>query len=276
MNGKGTPSQKSWEGRSWVRALPKFRFINGKGTPSRKSREGRSWVRAFPKFGFINGKGTPSQKSWEGQSWVGALPKFRFINGKGTPSRKSWEGRSWVRALPKSEFMNDNLNLETVVRLGWVQALPKSEFMNGNLKPETLIDSFELLYYYDEYLGHSMCGCFTPAAQRGRMPLAALLLVGPSSLYYWYLVTEGQIFILFIFTFFAMLALVLQQRRKGLALDSNGLFLLHSFLLALLLILAWVGCLWNDATLRRKYPGVIYVPEPWAFYSLHLRAAASA
>uniref|UniRef100_A0A4W2H8R5 CLN6 transmembrane ER protein n=1 Tax=Bos indicus x Bos taurus TaxID=30522 RepID=A0A4W2H8R5_BOBOX len=27
-----------------------------------------------------------------------------------------------------------------------------------NLKPETLIDSFELLYYYDEYLGHSMCG----------------------------------------------------------------------------------------------------------------------
>ncbi|XP_066064857.1 ceroid-lipofuscinosis neuronal protein 6 isoform X2 [Chamaea fasciata] len=145
-----------------------------------------------------------------------------------------------------------------------------------NLKPETLIDSFELLYYYDEYLGHSMCGCFTPAAQRGRMPLAALLLVGPSSLYYWYLVTEGQIFILFIFTFFAMLALVLQQRRKGLALDSNGLFLLHSFLLALLLILAWVGCLWNDATLRRKYPGVIYVPEPWAFYSLHLRAAASA
>ncbi|NWZ86594.1 CLN6 protein, partial [Poecile atricapillus] len=28
-------------------------------------------------------------------------------------------------------------------------------------------------------------GCFTPAARRGRMPLAALLLVGPSSLYYW-------------------------------------------------------------------------------------------
>ncbi|XP_071070356.1 ceroid-lipofuscinosis neuronal protein 6 isoform X3 [Dasypus novemcinctus] len=26
-----------------------------------------------------------------------------------------------------------------------------------NLQPETLIDSFELLYYYDEYLGHSMC-----------------------------------------------------------------------------------------------------------------------
>ncbi|NXX27769.1 CLN6 protein, partial [Nicator chloris] len=151
------------------------------------------------------------------------------------------------------------------------------------LRPQTLIDSFELLYYYDEYLGHCMwyipfflilfvyfSGCFAPAARRRGMPPAALLLLGPSSLYYWYLVTEGQIFILFIFTFFAMLALVLRQRRRGLALDSNGLFLFCSFLLTLLLIAAWVGWLWNDRTLRKKYPGVIYVPEPWAFYSLHM------
>ncbi|XP_067411609.1 ceroid-lipofuscinosis neuronal protein 6 isoform X2 [Emydura macquarii macquarii] len=66
-----------------------------------------------------------------------------------------------------------------------------------NLKPETLIDSFELLYYYDEYLGHSMwyipfflilfiyfTGCFTPIKEESRMPLAAWLLLGPSSLYY--------------------------------------------------------------------------------------------
>uniref|UniRef100_A0A8C5JI02 CLN6 transmembrane ER protein n=2 Tax=Passeriformes TaxID=9126 RepID=A0A8C5JI02_JUNHY len=152
-----------------------------------------------------------------------------------------------------------------------------------NLKPETLIDSFELLYYYDEYLGHSMwyipfflilfiyfTGCFTPAAGQGRMPLAALLLVGPSSLYYWYLVTEGQIFILYIFTFFAMMALVMHQRRKGLVLDSNGLFLFLSFIITLLLIAAWVGWLWNDKILRKKYPGVIYIPEPWAFYTLHM------
>uniref|UniRef100_A0A8C0UAJ2 CLN6 transmembrane ER protein n=1 Tax=Cyanistes caeruleus TaxID=156563 RepID=A0A8C0UAJ2_CYACU len=152
-----------------------------------------------------------------------------------------------------------------------------------NLRPQTLIDSFELLYYYDEYLGHSMwyipfflilfiyfTGCFTPAARRGRMPLAALLLVGPSSLYYWYLVTEGQIFILYIFTFFAMMALVMHQRRKGLVLDSNGLFLFLSFIITLLLIAAWVGWLWNDKILRKKYPGVIYIPEPWAFYTLHM------
>ncbi|KAG6938702.1 ceroid-lipofuscinosis, neuronal 6, late infantile, variant, partial [Chelydra serpentina] len=158
-----------------------------------------------------------------------------------------------------------------------------------NLKPETLIDSFELLYYYDEYLGHSMwyipfflilfiyfTGCFTPIKEESRMPLAALLLMGPSSLYYWYLVTEGQIFILYIFTFFAMMALVMHQKRKGLVLDSNGLFLFYSFIITLVLIGAWVVWLWNDKILRKKYPGVIYIPEPWAFYTLHLSNLHSA
>lgn len=85
-----------------------------------------------------------------------------------------------------------------------------------------------------------------------------------------YLVTEGQIFILFIFTFFAMLALVLHQKRRRLFLDSNGLFLLYSFALTLSLVALWVAWLWNDPVLRKKYPGVIYVPEPWAFYTLHV------
>ncbi|GAB1294326.1 Ceroid-lipofuscinosis, neuronal 6 [Apodemus speciosus] len=223
------------------------------------------------------------------------------------------------------------------------------------LKPETLIDSFELLYYYDEYLGHCMwyipfflilfmyfSGCFTTAKAESRTPGPALLLVVPSGLYYcvyrdrvslcspgcpgthsvdqaglelrnppasaspsagikgvrhharliqscctmspqvsrWasgrprgrqvYLVTEGQIFILFIFTFFAMLALVLHQKRRRLFLDSNGLFLFYSFALALSLVALWVAWLWNDPVLRKKYPGVIYVPEPWAFYTLHV------
>lgn len=85
-----------------------------------------------------------------------------------------------------------------------------------------------------------------------------------------YLVTEGQIFILFIFTFFAMLALVFHQKRRRLFLDSNGLFLFYSFTLTLSLVALWVAWLWNDPVLRKKYPGVIYVPEPWAFYTLHV------
>ncbi|XP_030630422.1 ceroid-lipofuscinosis neuronal protein 6 homolog isoform X1 [Chanos chanos] len=153
-----------------------------------------------------------------------------------------------------------------------------------NLKPATLIDSFELLYFYDEHFGHFMwysplflilflyfTGCFTHIKEERRMPLSAWLLLGPSALYYWYLVTEGQIFILFIFTFFAMTATVMHQKRKGFVPDSNGLFLLGSFSVVLLLLTVWVACLWNDPVLRKKYPGVIYIPEPWAFYTLHVR-----
>ncbi|EAW77815.1 ceroid-lipofuscinosis, neuronal 6, late infantile, variant, isoform CRA_d, partial [Homo sapiens] len=89
-------------------------------------------------------------------------------------------------------------------------------------------------------------GCFTASKAESLIPGPALLLVAPSGLYYWYLVTEGQIFILFIFTFFAMLALVLHQKRKRLFLDSNGLFLFSSFALTLLLVALWVAWLWND------------------------------
>ncbi|KAG8574929.1 hypothetical protein GDO81_009390 [Engystomops pustulosus] len=67
-----------------------------------------------------------------------------------------------------------------------------------NLQPPTLVDSFELLYYYDEYLGHSMwyipfflilfiyfSGCFTTVKRESEMPLSAWSLLLPSSLYYW-------------------------------------------------------------------------------------------
>ncbi|XDV53538.1 hypothetical protein PO909_022014 [Leuciscus waleckii] len=139
-----------------------------------------------------------------------------------------------------------------------------------NLRPQTLIDSFELLQYYDESLGHCMwsvplflilflyfTGCFTIVKSEKKMPVSAWLLLGPSGLYYWYLVTEGQIFIPF--------------KRKGFLPDSNGLFLLYSFSISLVLVTVWVACLWKDVVLRKKYPGVMYIPEPWALYTLHLR-----
>ncbi|KAG9331204.1 hypothetical protein JZ751_019747 [Albula glossodonta] len=188
-----------------------------------------------------------------------------------------------------------------------------------NLQPASLIDSFELLYYYDENLGHTMCvsdvaqgtdvslcsleqvmafldemegrlvklteyipffsiillyfsGCFTQNMEESKMPCSAWLLLGPSAAYYWYLVTEGQIFILFIFTFIAMVAIMMHQKRKGLVADGNGLFLMYSFSVALVMVGVWVAWLWNDAVLRKKYPSLVYVPEPWAFYTLHLQA----
>uniref|UniRef100_A0A7N8WY89 CLN6 transmembrane ER protein b n=1 Tax=Mastacembelus armatus TaxID=205130 RepID=A0A7N8WY89_9TELE len=152
-----------------------------------------------------------------------------------------------------------------------------------NIKPSSLVDAFELLFYYDDTLGHLMwyvplflalflffSGCFCCRKQE-TMPAAAWMLLVPNIAYYWYLITEGQTFILFTFTFFAMMATVMHQRRRGMLLDANGLFLLYSFSAALSLVALWVVCLWSDAALRRKHPGLIYVPQPCAVYTLHLR-----
>ncbi|KAM4743770.1 ceroid-lipofuscinosis neuronal protein 6a [Anableps anableps] len=153
-----------------------------------------------------------------------------------------------------------------------------------DLKPASLIDSFELLYYYDEHLGHLMWyipffiilliyfgGCFSSSEDQTKIPLSGWLLLGPSSLYYWYLVTEGQITELFLLTFLAMFTMMIFQRRKGLGPDSNGSFLFYSFSVTVLLVSLWVAYLWNDPVLRNKYPGLFYVPEPWSYYTLHIR-----
>ncbi|XP_070828738.1 ceroid-lipofuscinosis neuronal protein 6 homolog isoform X3 [Chaetodon trifascialis] len=112
------------------------------------------------------------------------------------------------------------------------------------LEPSSLVDAFELLFYFDDTLGHLM----------------------------WYLITEGQTFILFIFTFFTMTATVMHQRRRGMVPDSNGVFMLYSFSAALFLVAVWVACLWSDGVLRKKHPGLIYVPQPRAVFTLHLQS----
>ncbi|XP_076154880.1 ceroid-lipofuscinosis neuronal protein 6-like [Alosa pseudoharengus] len=152
-----------------------------------------------------------------------------------------------------------------------------------NVTPKTLIYSFELVSYYDEGLGHVMwgvpfllilflyfTGCFTHSEEERSMPYSAWLLLGPSALFYWCVITEGQIFILFTFTLFAMAAMVVQQRHRGFGLNSNGLFLLSSFSAAMALVVLWVAFLWHDPVLRKRYPGVMYVPRPRAFYTLHI------
>uniref|UniRef100_A0A8C6UEY1 CLN6 transmembrane ER protein a n=1 Tax=Neogobius melanostomus TaxID=47308 RepID=A0A8C6UEY1_9GOBI len=153
-----------------------------------------------------------------------------------------------------------------------------------DLKPASLIDSFELLYFYDEHLGHLMwyipffiilviyfCGCFTKSGEQ-KLPLSGWLLLGPSALYYWYLVSEGQITELFLLALLSMAAVWVHHRRRGLSLDGNGQFLLLSFGLTLLLLGVWVTFLWDDPVLRAKYPGLVYVPEPWSYYTLHMKS----
>ncbi|XP_019967782.2 ceroid-lipofuscinosis neuronal protein 6 homolog [Paralichthys olivaceus] len=108
------------------------------------------------------------------------------------------------------------------------------------LRPSSLIDVFEFVFHFDDSLGHLMwyvplflilllffSGCFCRRTQVDRMTPAAWTLLVPNTTYYWFLVTEGQTFILFLFTFFAMAATVMHQRGRGLVPDSNGLFMLH-------------------------------------------------
>lgn len=84
--------------------------------------------------------------------------------------------------------------------------------------------------------------------------------------------TEGQIFSVYFITFVAMIGLMVYKRRKqNSQLDINGRFLLYSFALTLLLVLVWVIYLWNDEALRVKYPGLLYIPEPWSYYTLYLK-----
>lgn len=86
-----------------------------------------------------------------------------------------------------------------------------------------------------------------------------------------YLVTEGQIFSVYLVTLVAMVIMVFIQKSRDYSLDVNGRFLLYTFTVTLILTVAWVAYLWSDPVLRTKYPGIIYVPEPWAYYTLYLK-----
>lgn len=61
------------------------------------------------------------------------------------------------------------------------------------------------------------------------------------------------------------------NRVQGRKMDQNGRFLFYTFQLTFVLVGLWSYWLWNDVQLRIKYPGIIYVPEPWSVYSLHYR-----
>lgn len=86
-----------------------------------------------------------------------------------------------------------------------------------------------------------------------------------------YLVTEGQIFSVYLVTLVAMVIIVFIRKSRDYSLDVNGRFLLYTFTVTLILTVAWVAYLWSDPVLRTKYPGIIYVPEPWAYYTLYLK-----
>ena len=140
------------------------------------------------------------------------------------------------------------------------------------------------MYFYDEHLGHLMwyiplyCiyivyfyGCFSrQKIQRiSLLSLPYLGLILASAVYQWYLVTEGQLIEIYLISCFVMVVVAIYHTQQGSFIDSNAVFLLLVNSSTLLLVGVWCGYLWNDAALRVKYPGLLYVPEPWSYWSLY-------
>jgi len=70
---------------------------------------------------------------------------------------------------------------------------------------------------------------------------------------------------------FMQISFILKKVFLNKYLDKNGMFLLVTFQLTFILVAAWSYYFWDDVALRQKYPGLIYVPEPWSVYSLHYK-----
>ncbi|BFY98069.1 hypothetical protein BsWGS_01109 [Bradybaena similaris] len=180
-------------------------------------------------------------------------------------------------------LVGDSVN-HRLIHLGYKNHLSVAENpIMKNLQPKELVKSFELLYRYDEEIGHLMwyipfflclflyfIGCFSSRPRTNGIGFVWMLLVVVSSTYYWYLATEGQIFPLFLLTYVAMLAVWAVKSYQGLYSDLNGSFLVWTFTVTIILTAVWSCWLWDDQVLRQKYPGLLYVPEPWAYYTLYL------
>lgn len=170
-----------------------------------------------------------------------------------------------------------------LILLGYKNHLPLEENpLMKNLTPPALIQSFQLLHFFDEYLGHELwciplfisyfvvfCGNFDKHMETVLSVRAWLLLI-PSALEEWYVVTEAQIFHIFLIMLIAMLVVLCYHRHSGRQMDCNARWLLYRSVIVLVLIGIWSAYLWNDATLRKRYPQLLYVPEPWSYATLYI------
>lgn len=186
-------------------------------------------------------------------------------------------------------LVGDSVN-HRLILLGYENHVPleENELFRG-MRPE-LLDVFRLLYFFDEVLGHHLWyvalfglqlayydACHGAAAAKKRIRggagaggLVASALAAAQAAYHWYLASEGQITELYLVTLACMLALTAAHAQRGRSLDANGVFMLRSFAGGAALLAAWAWWLWDDADLRERYPELVYMPEPWSWYTLQL------
>lgn len=172
-----------------------------------------------------------------------------------------------------------------LIHLGFKNHIPLQEnALMKNLEPPALIQSFELLYFFDEYLGHELWYIplflayflvfYSNFGEKGKvntsLSLKAWFVLLLSVLEEWYIVTEAQIFPTFLVMLIAMVVVLCYQTYRGRQMDSNGRWLLYRCLIILVLVGVWSAYLWNDKVLRKRYPQLLYVPEPWSYATLYI------
>ena len=157
------------------------------------------------------------------------------------------------------------------------------------IQPRSLVLSFQLLYFYDECLGHFMWYLplltsfylyfYGSISARNSWP--SLVSAGPmfylnlvlNAAAFWYIVTEGQIIEMYIVLMTSFLVTCVVQVSGGRYPDINGVFILLCFCLCGIWVLIWVWYFWSNPVLRARYPGVLYVPEPWSVISLKVNVS---
>lgn len=154
--------------------------------------------------------------------------------------------------------------------------------MMQQLQPQELINTFELLYLYNERIRHLLwytpyfilfetyfrCSFTTKNGVSKTLGFRWWILMLLNGKFYWYFITKGQMFLVYFIAYVCMTFDLYQKRATGQVMDINGRFLYFSLTTSLFLIITWIVYLWNDEKLYHKYPGLLYIPEPWSHFAL--------
>ena len=146
----------------------------------------------------------------------------------------------------------------------------------------TLItEVFELLYFFDETLGHNLwyipefsgftlffLSSFIQLEVVQPLPIVAWFILPFDALFTSYLVTEGQIALAFGAALLVMVNAAIFFRLRGYKADVNGQYLLTVYILTAVIVAAWSLYFWDHELLNERYPGLLYIPEPWSVYTL--------
>ena len=150
-----------------------------------------------------------------------------------------------------------------------------------NQQGPLITEVFELLYFFDETLGHNLwyipefsgftlffLSSFVQQKVSQSLPVGAWFILPFDALFTSYLVAEGQIALAFGIAVMVMITAVIFFHLRGYKPDVNGQYLLCVYILTVAIVACWSLYFWEHSLLRQRYPEMLYIPEPWSVYTL--------